>query len=262
MRRLARLEKVQVAGGQRHAAQVASLHVRAVGQKPPQGGEWRGRGHARTQRLHGNKAGRRSREPFDFDRGGLGRRRVDPLFDSFPRDAARTDHPQPHHLVRDPGQLHVGQRIDCAAHPRLEFLRMQPVKQEQAGHQIVARQRPHERVAVLRRFADQFQHPIQAGAVKVEDGFHKFTHPGPGPRIGSRFHLPDQSFDSLDALHYPCTPNMGEWRVSITLPLPRYMCTPHGRHGSKLRTARMMSMPRKFSGPFSSKMGVFCTASS
>ena len=48
----------------------------------------------------------------------------------------------------------------------------------------------------------------------------------------------------------------------LTLPFPRYMCVPHGRHGSKLRTARMMSMPLKFSGPFSSKIGVFCTASS
>ena len=47
-----------------------------------------------------------------------------------------------------------------------------------------------------------------------------------------------------------------------TLPPPVYMCTPHGRHGSKLRTARMMSTPLKFSGPFSSKIGVFCTASS
>ena len=46
------------------------------------------------------------------------------------------------------------------------------------------------------------------------------------------------------------------------LPLPRYMWTPHGRHGSKLRTARMMSMPLNLSGPFSSKIGVFCTASS
>ena len=26
-------------------------------------------------------------------------------------------------------------------------------------------------------------------------------------------------------------------------PLPVYMCTPHGRQGSNLRTARMMSMP-------------------
>jgi len=54
----------------------------------------------------------------------------------------------------------------------------------------------------------------------------------------------------------------GEWTRSSDLPLPRYMCTPQGRHGSKLRTARMMSIPLKFSWEFSSKIGVFCTASS
>ena len=52
------------------------------------------------------------------------------------------------------------------------------------------------------------------------------------------------------------------WRVSRSLVAPLYMCTPHGRHGSKLRTARMMSIPLNLSGPFSSKMGVFCTESS
>src|ERR1039457_6427302 len=55
---------------------------------------------------------------------------------------------------------------------------------------------------------------------------------------------------------------IGECTLSRTLPLPRYMCTPHGRHGSKLRTARMMSIPLNLSGGFSSKIGVFCTASS
>jgi hypothetical protein len=40
------------------------------------------------------------------------------------------------------------------------------------------------------------------------------------------------------------------------------MWTPQGKQGSKLRTARMMSMRLNLSGPFSSKIGVFCTASS
>jgi hypothetical protein len=40
------------------------------------------------------------------------------------------------------------------------------------------------------------------------------------------------------------------------------MWTPQGRQGSKLRTARMTSIPLNFSGPFSSKIGVFWTASS
>ena len=52
------------------------------------------------------------------------------------------------------------------------------------------------------------------------------------------------------------------WTTLRTGPLPPYMCTPQGRHGSNERTARMMSTPLKFSGPFSSKIGVFCTASS
>ena len=44
-------------------------------------------------------------------------------------------------------------------------------------------------------------------------------------------------------------PNIGTCLVSRTLPLPRYMWTPQGRQGSKLRTARMMSMPLNLSGP-------------
>ena len=53
-------------------------------------------------------------------------------------------------------------------------------------------------------------------------------------------------------------PRVGECRFSRILPSPEYMCTPQGRHGSKLRTVRMMSMPLKSSGPFSSKIGLPC----
>ena len=73
--------------------------------------------------------------------------------------------------------------------------------------------------------------------------------------------------DVLDPLlgervHQPCSPNIGWWTCLIVLPPPRYMCTPHGRHGSKLLTVRMMSMPLKLSRPFSSKIWSPCTASS
>src|SRR5579875_1720261 len=63
--------------------------------------------------------------------------------------------------------------------------------------------------------------------------------------------------------HLPyCTrPKVGECTTCSSLPLPRYICTPQGRHGSKLRTARIISMPLNLSGPFSSKIGVFWTAS-
>ena len=76
------------------------------------------------------------------------------------------------------------------------------------------------------------------------------------PNVGADVSAPPTS------TNYRCTPNIGEWCVFSTFPLPRYMWTPHGRQGSKLRTVRMMSMPLNLSGPFSSKIGVFCTASS
>ena len=53
----------------------------------------------------------------------------------------------------------------------------------------------------------------------------------------------------------PVTDWVGECSLSRVLPSPRYMCTPQGRHGSKLRTVRMMSMPLKCSRSFSSKIG-------
>ena len=62
--------------------------------------------------------------------------------------------------------------------------------------------------------------------------------------------------------HSPVSDWVGECSLSSDLPSPRYMCTPHGRQGSKLRTVRMMSMPLKFSRSFSSKIGWPCTASS
>ena len=60
-----------------------------------------------------------------------------------------------------------------------------------------------------------------------------------------------------------CCPNIGECSSTrSSLPSPVNMCTPQGRHGSKLRTVRMMSMPLKSSMSFSSKMGCPLTASS
>src|SRR6185503_8558638 len=81
-----------------------------------------------------------------------------------------------------------------------------------------------------------------------------------GRRHGDRRELLGFHGDSTAMAHI--LPSVGKWAASTTLPLPRYIWTPHGKQGSKLRTVRMMSMPLKFSGPFSSKIGVFCTASS
>ena len=78
----------------------------------------------------------------------------------------------------------------------------------------------------------------------------------------------DEALGDRQLVHRACAGQYGFTGIvgvcicSTTFPPPVYMCTPHGRHGSKLRTARMMSMPLKLSGGFSSKIGVFCTASS
>src|SRR4029078_9054325 len=48
------------------------------------------------------------------------------------------------------------------------------------------------------------------------------------------------------AIRYsPVTDWVGECSRSSVFPLPRYMCTPHGRPGSKLRTGATTSPPRK-----------------
>jgi hypothetical protein len=65
-----------------------------------------------------------------------------------------------------------------------------------------------------------------------------------------------EPFDGLRAhAHSPVTDWVGECSSSSFLPPPRYMCTPHGRQGSKLRTVRITSMPLKCSRSFSSKIG-------
>src|SRR5579862_4638131 len=105
---------------------------------------------------------------------------------------------------------------------------------------------------------------------RADDLFDSFPH----RRTRHRANLLEQRLDSCAQLaqlllifattHQSSTVFIivGEWIFFSTFPLPTYMCTPHGRHGSKLRTVRIMSMPLNLSGPFSSKIGVFCTASS
>src|SRR6202012_5471267 len=102
--------------------------------------------------------------------------------------------------------------------------------------------------------------PRQGLAVELEHGLHEL---GRELLRGRRQRL-DLVEQRVDALHRAqcISPNIGEWTCLIVLPPPRYMCTPHGRHGSNERTARMMSMPLKFSLEFSSKIGVVWTASS
>src|SRR5436305_1298783 len=129
----------------------------------------------------------------------------------------------------------------------MEVVHEQEVRQELVLGRLRPREQPPQRLAVELR-----ERPDRLGRGRVA------------------FDLSEQRLDPSDELarfvivHYelPSRPSIGEWTRFSVLPLPRYMCTPHGRQGSKLRTVRMMSMPRKFSWPFSSK--IFCpsTASS
>ncbi len=134
--------------------------------------------------------------------------------------------------------------------------------------------------AVPSSLVDQRQDPLEPLAVELDHGRDQLLGALACDRVGDPVELGGQPLDPLDQLlrggaarprrrggaavsrllaqHIP----VGVCITLRTLPPPVYMCTPHGRHGSKLRTARMMSTPLKFSGPFSSKIGVFCTASS
>ena len=139
---------------------------------------------------------------------------------------------------------------------------MDPVQQEQVRDQLVV----DKRLAV----GDVSGHAGEPLAVQVEQGAHQLGRDLACDRVGEGLDLLEQHLDPLAPVRvlcrsvhrHECSPNIGEWTFLSVLPFPRYMCTPHGRHGSKLRTARMMSMPRKSSWLFSSKIGWPITASS
>ncbi len=154
------------------------------------------------------------------------------------------------------------------------------MQQEHAGDKIILERRCQYPFAV-RCFQAHVDQPLQRGAMQLNHRLDQLQGSSPDFRVAALVELGCQFFyvftlgaelsaprcsDRLfrAGRHYsgPAAPNMGECFTSITLPSPTYMCTPQGRQGSKLRTVRMMSMPLKFSGPLSSKMGVFCTASS
>ena len=117
--------------------------------------------------------------------------------------------------------------------------------------------------------------PLESGAVERDDGGDQLLGAFGDRLVAESREFVEQALDAVRqrgdvefaapvpaSCQYGLTATAGEWTCSTLPPLPVYMCTPHGRQGSKLRTARMMSMPLNRSGGFSSKIGVFCTASS
>ena len=138
---------------------------------------------------------------------------------------------------------------------------MEAVQQEQVGDELVARQRLGKRAVIV--LGDVSDNPRQAVAVEVEQPLDQVQSGLARRRVAEALDLLQQRLDALrGGGAHPCSPNIGECTCLIVFPFPRYMCTPHGRHGSKERTARMMSIPRKFSASASSKIGMPLQASS
>ena len=167
-------------------------------------------------------------------------------------------------------------RIDRLANPVVETEWMKVMEDKERRHEIVVRHPPAQLAVV----AGEFEHAGKAASVELGDETDDILHLLPCPQVEGRLEMLEELLDPIaggpevDGCRalvgfagdddQPSTLGsiVGECSLRSTFPLPRYMCTPHGRHGSKLRTARMMSMPLKLSIEFSSKIGVFITASS
>jgi len=180
---------------------------------------------------------------------------------------------KPQKLHADSANSKMGpQTFDGSANPRFQIVGMEPV-QKQHRPDVVILDEPRDRCRTSFRFGQDRHQLGESQSVQVKHEGYKFARRLTCGCLRMRFEYPNQLFEPAQGLiqllpiagshrYARQAPNIGECTVSIVVPLPRYICTPHGRHGSKLRTARMMSMPLKFSGPFSSKIGVPLTASS
>ena len=167
--------------------------------------------------------------------------------------------------VRVEVRAHLVERLHDAL---VERHRVEVVDQEEAGDDAVVGHRIADRRGALARVLERLDDAAHALAVELDDRADELLGGRLRARVAQVLQLRLEDLNPLDELFGADVPGaqqlnpVGVCWTFRTMPFPLYMCTPHGRHGSKLRTARMMSTPLKFSGPFSSKMGVFCTASS
>ena len=162
-------------------------------------------------------------------------------------------------------------RLQGRLHPGPHVLGVQAVHDEEAGDEVVGDQIPQRVPARLAALGEDGEDPGQSLAVELGHEAHELLGPlpGHGPARGEGL---EQRLDALPGraehvgmlalrrrfpvdAHSPVIAAAGECVRSRCLPSPRYMWTPHGRQGSKLRTVRMMSIPLKFSRSFSSKIG-------
>jgi hypothetical protein len=158
---------------------------------------------------------------------------------------------------------------------------VQIVDQQQACHLGILGEAGGDLLAGLPVGGEGAEDLLQARALHLDDRRHELLGHLSGGRVARSVELRLQFLHTSDQVlggHRADAASLRGSRLSrhrylyaiavgvcwtfVTLPPPVYMCTPHGRQGSNERTARMMSTPLNLSGPFSSKIGVFCTASS
>ena len=133
-----------------------------------------------------------------------------------------------------------------AQHPRLYVIRMERVQQKHARYQIVL-ERLVQHPLTLQGCKALVDHPLQCGTMQFDDRLDKLKGCGPDFWIAGLIEFASQLLYAfglgaeLSALrwrhrllntgrHYSCpagpdpdAPNMGECRVSITLPSPTYI---------------------------------------
>ncbi len=144
--------------------------------------------------------------------------------------------------------------------------------EHEARHLAVGDEALAQRLGAVAGLVDDREDPLEPRAVQLDDRRDELLRLLPAARVevlelaaqllDARDEVPGAGSVRLVLAQVPQHIPVGVCITFLTRPPPVYMWTPHGRHGSKLRTARMMSTPLKSSGPFSSKIGVFCTASS
>jgi hypothetical protein len=149
-------------------------------------------------------------------------------------------------------------------HALLHGVRMELVQQEQVGERVVFRE-----LTELWASAQALDDPAGPSAVDLEQGDAGLGRRGSRALVRKLGDLLEQALGGRDLLGARRPPlgvrGVAEHRrvdALQRLPLAQVHVHPAGQAGVEAPCSAQMSMPRKSSGPFSSKMGIPCTASS
>jgi hypothetical protein len=137
------------------------------------------------QRRHRDDRRRRG-ALFEDDRGGLGRGRLDLFADGLGAAPAPPGQSQVDGAVLvDAEQFDAG-TVDCRRDPCLDAVRVQPVHEQQAGHEVVGGEGVEDLAGQLPALVQDLHHPLEAGAVQVDDQPDEFLGAFAGGRPARR----------------------------------------------------------------------------